>query len=94
MTTTRKKRKAVEEEMPTSEPGQLIYVGPTILDGLLQQNALFIGGVPLQYEDLLKEQPDIELLIVPVAQLVETNRLTQIPGTPQHAVYQRLQKGA
>lgn len=89
---TRKKGK-VTEEMPTPEPGQLIYVGPTIREGLLQQNAVFIGGIPLQYEDLLKEHPDIELLIVPVAKLVETNQLTQVPGTLQYAIYQKLLKG-
>jgi len=84
------KRKKQQQAPPSPT---LIYVGPTIQHGRLTQNTVFRDGFPSYLDDLLQGDPDIELLIVPVQQLVATRIAAATPGTPQHTVYQRLLKG-
>ena len=51
---------------------RLIYCGPSLPGGQLQQHALFKGGTPTHLSEVLAKCPAIGLLIVPVQELTAT----------------------
>lgn len=90
---TEKKRAAarVEELKPVD---QLIYVGPPLPGGRLNSFSIFKGGVPKHLDGLIKQYPELAVLIVPVGELTRAKKDVNTPGTTLYAAYQIVKKGA
>jgi hypothetical protein len=77
-----------EAELPEVKvPVTLIYCGPNIPGGLLQKYALYKGGVPDHFNEIIKKCPVIKNLFVAVNELAATQKALEIPGTPQNTFY-------
>lgn len=83
--------KAVLEEVKRVAP--LIYVGPNLPGGLLLQSTVFRGGIPVYLQPLLKEQPDVAALIVPVDEMSGVQERIVQTGTAEFVAYQAILKG-
>lgn len=65
-----------------------IYVGPTLRGGRLARSTIFRGGdLPKNVADLVKENPVIKRLIVPVSKLGTVENKLKDPTTPEAANY-------
>lgn len=71
---------------------QLIYIGPPISKGgaTLRTNQTFIGGFPTHCNALYEEYPLIKQLFVPVAQMRESIKKMNTPGTALNVAVQAL----
>ncbi|MEC2128136.1 hypothetical protein P9G84_03905 [Brevibacillus centrosporus] len=78
------------EEQPKKE--QLIYIGPNIPGGFLAQHTIFRNGVPKYLEEIRKRYPQVDTLIIPVAQLLEAQAQLQRKGTALQQAYQALSR--
>jgi hypothetical protein len=89
---TEKKRASSrrEEAKPVD---RLIYVGPPLPGGKLNSFSIFKGGIPKYLDALIKEQPDLSALIVPVGEFARAREEVNTLGTALHAAYQNVLKG-
>ena len=69
-----------------------IYLGPNLPGGRLTNATTFRGGIPDYLTDLLEGLPEVETLIVPVAEMASVQSRIRTPGTPEYQAYQSLQK--
>lgn len=68
---------------------QLIYIGPTLSRARLIKYQVYIGGYPIQAEEVAETFPQIKKLFVPVAELTQAERETKTKGTPLYKYYQQ-----
>lgn len=67
----------------------LIYCGPTIRNGELQQYAVFMGKLPQHIEKLTKEEIAIKELLVPIKDLASVRSNIYKKGTREHLLFQK-----
>lgn len=82
------KRKQEETEL-----NQVIYVGPSLPNGLLTQYALFLGGTPEYLTDFLEKHEAVRELIVPVSELSSVQQAIATRGTHEYELYQSILRG-
>lgn len=68
------------------EEEHLIYIGPTLPNGL-SRYMTFRGGKPAHITDYLKSVPAADALFVPVAEFATRQREISDPGKPLYAAY-------
>lgn len=83
------KPKAQERPAPKAAKDEAtIYIGPTLRGGRLARSTIFRGGeLPKNVADLVKENPVIKRLIVPVSKLGTVENKLKDPTTPEAANY-------
>jgi hypothetical protein len=80
------------ETAETVIPARMIYVGPNVPGGALQRFQVFKGGLPPYCEDLIRENPEIRGLFVPVEELETVRRKIEEPGTNEARLFYAVQK--
>ncbi|OKP97782.1 hypothetical protein [Paenibacillus sp. P46E] len=88
--------KMILEEATTEDVKRiapLIYVGPNLPGGRLLQSTVFRGGIPVYLQPLLKEQPYVSALIVPVDEMSGVQEKIVQTGTAEFVAYQAILKG-
>jgi hypothetical protein len=84
-------RKDKQKAAAAVTTGPLIYLGPSFASGVLTQHTVFKEGkIPAHISKLVEADTDLQLLIVPVAEMNKVKAEMKIVGTPEHAVYARL----
>src|SRR5690625_4626992 len=84
-----KPRKSTTQTKKTkSEP--LVYVGPNIRVGALSRFTILRDEVPTHISNLIKDQPEIELLIVPASKLINALSRIEKTGTREASAYKKL----
>lgn len=69
----------------------VMYLGPSIRDGLLKHSAMFLGGVLPQYlQELSDSDRDIKALIVPVSRIAETKKNLRNKSSLDYARFARI----
>ncbi len=76
----------VEQEV-TTEPKQLIYIGPNLSGGRLATSYITLGGFPAYLEDVAKDRPEIRLLFVPVNELAASKAELRVTGSVLQQAY-------
>jgi hypothetical protein len=72
---------------------QVIYIGPSLGRGRLLANTVFRGGVPEHLKDLRENYPELDNLMVPVAEhMTRVARIKQ-PGTAEQLAFKALEGG-
>ncbi|MFD0710634.1 hypothetical protein [Paenibacillus sp. GCM10027626] len=74
----------------TKTQQQLIYVGPNLPGGRLSRFRVFKEGIPSYLDDIVKSNPDISRLIVPIEVFTAVLARVSTPGTIEHAAAQKL----
>lgn len=69
--------------MTKKEDKQIIYIGDSI-GSLLKQDTVFIGGIPNNLNELLKEKPLIKNLFVDLNELVDKKKKLKVKGTLEY----------
>lgn len=70
----------------------LIYCGPNLPRGVLNQFTVYRGGLPKHLKDHFEKCPAIVSLFVPVDKLSETMIAIGKPGTAQAIWFKRVQE--
>lgn len=83
---TPKKQKAPQK------PGRLIYCGPNLPGGLLQQHTIYKGGTPKHLDNVIEKCPAFKALFVEPARLTETMIDVNTPGTVKNLLYQEVKE--
>ena len=68
----------------------LVYIGPTVKAGLLRTNAALTGTreeIREYLGDILKDIPQVERLLIPIARLAESKRRVKEKGTLLNKFY-------
>jgi len=81
------------ESVKEKETNSLIYLGPNLPGGRLLQSTVFREGIPAYLEPLLTERPEIKDLIIPLNEMISTQRRIVQTGTAEYVAYQALMKG-
>ncbi|MGF9822594.1 hypothetical protein ABE430_20240 [Brevibacillus agri] len=75
-----------------SKKEQLIYIGPNLPGGFLAQHTVFRDGIPKHLDGIRKTYPQVDTLIVPIAQLLEAQGELRRKGTAVQQAYQALSR--
>ncbi len=73
---------------------QFIYIGPNIPGLGLLKNQVYLDGIPGQVRAAIALSPEIESLIVPIADLTEKVNAVSTKGTHEHHTYVELKRKA
>lgn len=71
---------------------RLIYCGPSLPGGLLQQHTIYKGGIPEHLSDIIVKCPGIKSLFVPYVKLQQVTTAIQSPGSLENLRYREIQK--
>jgi len=63
---------------------QLIYCGPNLPQGILNQFTTYRGGLPKHLETHFEKCPVIKLLFVPVSELTKVQQSVKESGSPEN----------
>lgn len=88
-----KKDKIIQEptaKKPKDE--QLIYVGPTLKNGITK-HSVYRGGIPEYVKAELERIPELRFLFLPVADFPARQGEIMQTGTTLNAAYMAVQKG-
>ncbi|MFY0545455.1 hypothetical protein [Brevibacillus sp. H7] len=78
---------------PTAEQaGSLIYCGPNLPNGLLNQFTVYRGGLPKHLEQKFEDCPAAKQLFVPVESLSETLQAINTAGSAESVWYNEVKK--
>jgi len=80
----------LKQDRKKKQADPLIYVGPSLSNGLLGQYTTFRGGVPAHLSELVGTNEAISALMVPVGELAEVRARIAQPGTPEHQYFETL----
>lgn len=69
----------------------VIYVGPS-LEHIVQEGSVFRNGYPQKLEELMKEYPFLEELLVPVDLLAEAKKAIRSPKSSMRMLYRKAEK--
>lgn len=83
-------QEAVGDEKSKNE--QFIYIGPNLPGGFLAQYTVFRDGIPKHLDGVRKTYPQVDTLLVPVTQLLETQAQLRRKGTAVQQAYQALSR--
>lgn len=70
---------------------QVIYIGPSFWRGRLPANTVFRSGIPEHLKDLREKYPELDDLIVPIAEHMTRVAKIKQPGTAEHIAYKALE---
>lgn len=73
----------------SKEPERLIYVGPSIPGGILQQYTVYKGGMPVHINGLVDKCPVLKQLFVPVDNMAGFVQAASQKGTRENIFYQQ-----
>ncbi len=71
---------------------RLIYCGPSLPGGLLQQHTIFKGGIPAYLNGAVEKCPGMKALFVPPAKLAAVAAAIHSPGTLENLRYREVEK--
>lgn len=69
----------------------VIYVGPS-LEHIVREGSVFRNGYPQKLEELMKEHPFLEELLVPVDLLAETKKAIRSPESSMKMLYRKAEE--
>ncbi len=73
------------------EKEAVMYLGPSIKDGLLKHSALFLAGeLPTYVQELSDTNKDINALLVPVSKIAETKNNLRNKSSLDYARFVRI----
>lgn len=78
----------------TKKPETFIYCGPTLKDGILQQNSVFRGELPQHIVNIREKHPVISELFVSTTVFAHVSKNIKIQGTREHQLFQQAVKVA
>ncbi|CAM4111150.1 hypothetical protein [Mesobacillus thioparans] len=78
-----------KKQQKTGQPQTLVYVGPTIKNGLLQQNSVYRGTLPEHIKKLVKEEGSLAELFIDVKELGEFNRKVNNQGSRENQLFKK-----
>lgn len=70
----------------------VVYCGPTI-KGIAQQYSYFNNGIPKRLKEYAESHKEVERLIVPIENLIETKKNIAIQGTVENVSFMAIQRG-
>jgi hypothetical protein len=70
--------------------GSVIYCGPSLRGGILNQFTVFKGGIPKHLSESIGKCSAIGKLIVPVEKFVEVEDAIRKQGTPENQYYREV----
>lgn len=73
---------------PLKPEPALIYVGPNLPRGILNQFTVYTGGLPRHLEQHFEKRPAIKRLFVSVDALAEVQQAISQPGTAEQVWFQ------
>jgi hypothetical protein len=76
--------------VPVSKPEALIYLGPPLPRGLLNQMTVFRNGLPKHLESHVANCPEIKLLLVPIDRIHETQTAINDLGSAQSVWFKQI----
>lgn len=91
-------QEAVEEDRQESateeqrKKNQLIYIGPNLPGGFLAQHTVFRDGIPKHLDGIRKSYPQVDTLIIPIAQLLEAQAELRRKGTAVQQAFKALSR--
>lgn len=74
----------------TAEKKPRIYLGPNLPGGRLLQSTVFRGGIPAYLQVVLKDRPDVAVLIVPIEEMSAVQARVLRKGTAEYSAYQAI----
>ncbi|MEK3873722.1 MULTISPECIES: hypothetical protein [unclassified Paenibacillus] len=87
------KKSPKQAKTMTTKPVPMIYVGPSLERGRLNQYTVFSGGLPVTLDDLKEKYPQLTDLIVPVSELAYTQKRIATPGTFEQVAFESIKNG-
>ncbi|MBO8136801.1 MAG: hypothetical protein H0Z40_01480 [Desulfotomaculum sp.] len=88
MSSSKKKQKTTVDK----KQEQLIYCGPNLPKGVLNQFAVYRGSLPKHLDVHINACPAIKNLLVPVSKLTKTLQNIKTPGTAEYNWFKQVQK--
>lgn len=85
-------KKTVKSENTEAGKGPMIYIGPSLPNGLLLSNTVFSGELPANAKTALLQCPAVKFLIVPVADLTRSQAGLADRASLLSAKYQETRK--
>lgn len=82
----------VKKEAPAKKPERLIYCGPSLPGGMLQQHTIYKGDISKHLDAAIEKCPAIRSLFVPVAKLAAVTTAIQSAGALENLRYREVQK--
>lgn len=70
----------------------MVYCGPSI-KGVAQQYSHFNNGIPKRLKEYAELHKEVERLIVPIENLIETKKNIAIQGTIENVSFVAIQRG-
>ncbi|KZL88712.1 hypothetical protein [Clostridium magnum] len=80
----------IEETRETEKINTLIYCGPSLPNGVLQQYSMFKNGLPEYLNDQFKACPAIKELFVSTTKLNATRQNMEIQGTRENTLLKKI----
>lgn len=75
---------------PSPKQEQIIYCGPNIPGGILQQYTVYKGSLPSYLNELFEKCPAIKRLFVPIEEFAKAEIAIKTKGTPEHSAFQEV----
>jgi hypothetical protein len=82
--------KPTPKEQAPVKPERLIYCGPSLPGGLLQQYAVYKGGIPGHLNEIISKCPGIKSLFVSPAKLQQVLLAINSPGSLESLRYKEI----
>lgn len=84
-------KKVMAKEGPPKEPETLIYCGPNLPQGQLNQFTAYRGGVPKHLEKHIEKCPAIRRLFVLPDRLNQVLQAIKTAGTPENVWFKEVE---
>lgn len=72
------------------KPERLIYCGPSLPGGLLQQHTIYKGGIPGHLDEVISKCPGIKSLFVPSTNFAKIQNSIKSPGSLENLRYKEV----
>lgn len=93
--TAKQQEQSVEtivEQQKTAQQEPLIYVGPSLPNGLATKYTTFSNGIPVHLSTHFEKCPAFKQLLIPVSQLAETEKRLNDATSAESVFYQQTVK--
>lgn len=87
---SRKKIMTQEKSDTPEQPEALMYCGPNLPKGILNQFTVYRSGLPKHLDEHLKSCPAIARLFVPVERMTATMQLIGTAGTSENVWFEQV----
>lgn len=77
----------IENTVSIEMPKRFVYCGPNLPGGMLQRYTVYKGGLPAHIEEIIKDCPEMKILMVEPAGLQKMRQDVETPGTAAQIAY-------